>query len=29
MRSIYDALIAATVEQTTNLRRRDLCAATL
>jgi hypothetical protein len=27
MRSIYDALIAATVEQTTNLRRRELCAA--
>ena len=27
MRSIYDALIAATVEQTMNLRRRELCAA--
>jgi hypothetical protein len=27
MRSMYDALIAATVEQTMNLRRRELCAA--
>lgn len=27
MRSIYDALVAATVEQTMNLRRREFCAA--
>ncbi len=27
IRSFYDALIAATVEQTMNLRRRELCAA--
>lgn len=27
MRSIYDALVAARFEQTTNLRRRELCAA--